>query len=69
MDMTQRFLFLPLAFELLLLKYGALETTGLKNEMSGGNAMEKQPGCEYCACGFWERCKLQQTLGVTSWSL
>lgn len=52
MDMTQRFLFLSLAFKLLLLRYGALEAIGLKNEMSGGNAMEKEPGCEYCACGF-----------------
>lgn len=44
MGMTQRFLFLSLAFELLLLRYGALEATGLENEMSGGNALEKQPG-------------------------
>lgn len=59
--------FIPI-FGLLLLRYGALEATGLKNEMSGGNAMEKQPGCENCACGSWERWKLQQTLGVTPWS-
>lgn len=36
----------------------------LEGEMSGGNAMKKQPGCEHQDCNFWERCKLQQTLDV-----
>lgn len=35
--------FIPV-FGLFLLRYGALEATGLKNEMCGEHAMEKQPG-------------------------
>lgn len=36
----------------------------LEDEMSGGNAVKKQPGCEQHTCSFWERCRLQQMLGI-----